>query len=83
MLARAITPYPVTAFTGREYVRYEFRPVPVGCEDEARRNPYLELQEDEPQAVEKFIDAVNELPNVETVKIEATVPKQRRKRATK
>ena len=37
LLAKAITPYPITAFTGRELVRYEWRQVPAGCEMEAKR----------------------------------------------
>lgn len=39
----------ITAFNGLEYVRYEWRDVPGGLEDEARRNPLLELQEDAPE----------------------------------
>lgn len=38
----------VTAFSGLEFVRYEWRDVPIGFEDEAQRNPFLELQEDAP-----------------------------------
>ena len=37
----------IRAFTGREFVVYEWRPVPDGCEDEAKRleaGGYLELQ---------------------------------------
>lgn len=43
----------VTAFSGLEYVRYEWRDVPKGFEVEARGNPFLELQEDstEPEPV--------------------------------
>lgn len=37
MQARALTAYPINAFTGRELVRYEWRPVPAGCEAEAER----------------------------------------------
>lgn len=36
----------VTAFSGLEYVRHEWRDVPKGFEAEARGNPFLELQED-------------------------------------
>jgi len=35
----------ITAFGGLEMVRDEWRQVPAGCEDEARRNPYLEVEE--------------------------------------
>ena len=43
----------VTAFGGLEYVRYEWRDVPKGLEQQARGNPFLELQEDiaEPEPV--------------------------------
>jgi len=34
----------VTAFTGREYVQWEWRHVPAGCEEEARLHPYLEIE---------------------------------------
>ena len=37
MQAKALTSYPINAFAGRELVRYEWRPVPVGCEAEAER----------------------------------------------
>lgn len=41
--------YPITAFAGQgEYTKREWRLVPTGFEDEARRHPYLEVQEDEP-----------------------------------
>lgn len=36
----------IMAFGGLEYNR-DWRPVPAGCEDEARRNPYLETREAE------------------------------------
>lgn len=48
MKAKSNLPYPVTAFTGREFVRYEWRAVPVGCEAEAQRLAdagILELQD--------------------------------------
>ncbi len=39
--------YPITAFAGQgEYTKREWRLVPTGFEDEARRHPYLEVQED-------------------------------------
>ena len=34
----------VTAFTGHEYVKAEWRDVPGGLETEAARHPYLETQ---------------------------------------
>lgn len=34
----------ITAFTGKEFVRYEWRAVPEGCEDEAKRHPFLEVR---------------------------------------
>lgn len=61
MQAKAKTPYPVTAFTGREFVPYEWRDIPAGSEDEARRNPFLILRDDNspppPDAVE--VDATD------------------------
>ncbi len=43
----------VTAFSGLEYVRYEWRDVPKGLEQQAKGNPFLELLEDaiEPEPV--------------------------------
>jgi hypothetical protein len=52
---------PVRAFTGLEFVSYEWRPIPDGCEDEAARLAdwgYLELQ--------------YELDDVGEIRIEAT-----------
>ncbi len=37
----------ITAFSGREYVKYEWRAVPAGFEAEAERNPYLEIKPEE------------------------------------
>lgn len=61
--ARAKTPYPVRAFTGREYVPYEWRLVPEGSEDEARRQPDLELREaeTEPEPEPEATEAAAEL----------------------
>lgn len=36
---------PVAAFSGREYIRFEWRPVPAGCEAEARRHTMLDVRE--------------------------------------
>ena len=32
------------AFSGSEFVKYEYRPVPVGCEKEAKAHPALEIE---------------------------------------
>ncbi len=40
----------VTAFGGREYVRYELRTVPVGYEAEAKQHPLLDVVLPEPIA---------------------------------
>jgi len=48
MQAKSKRPYPVTAFAAREFVGYEWRVVPDGYEEEARRLEaagVLELQE--------------------------------------
>lgn len=37
----------VMAFTGHEYVRYEWRPVPEGAQEEARKHPLLDVMEAE------------------------------------
>lgn len=55
MEARANTPFHINAFSGRVFVKHEWRPVPAGCEEEAERNPYLETRE----AVEPIIDATD------------------------
>lgn len=34
----------VVAFSGKEYNKHEFRDVPEGCEEEAKRHPYLEVE---------------------------------------
>ena len=47
MLARVKQDYtagPVRAFSGREYVRTEWREVPAGFEEEARTHPLLDTQ---------------------------------------
>lgn len=47
MLARVKQDYaagPVIAFSGREYVRSEWREVPAGFEEQAKTNPLLETQ---------------------------------------
>jgi hypothetical protein len=36
---------PLNAFSGHEYVRYEWRPVPDGFEDQAKVNKFLEVRE--------------------------------------
>ena len=53
MRAKTINyPAPVTAFGGFEFVKYEWRDVPVGFEIQAEQHPYLETEtEAEPAAV--------------------------------
>jgi hypothetical protein len=34
----------VTAFGGFQYIRSEWREVPAGCEQEAEKHPYLEIE---------------------------------------
>ena len=49
--------YPaVTAFSGLEYVKFEFRAVPAFAEDEAKRHPALEIQELVPEAVVEVLE---------------------------
>ena len=53
MRARVVN-YPsvsITACTGVEFVRYEWRNVPPGREAEAERHPYLEIEQVEPELV--------------------------------
>ncbi len=47
MLARVKQDYaagPVMAFSGREYVRNEWREVPAGFEEQAKKHPLLDTQ---------------------------------------
>lgn len=37
----------LTAFSGHEYTKKEWRRVPAGCEDQARAHEFLEVSEDE------------------------------------
>ena len=41
---------PVVAFGGIEFVPYEWRDVPPGCEAEAERHPYLLIEIVQPEA---------------------------------
>ena len=41
---------PVVAFGGIEFVSYEWRDVPPGCEAEAERHPYLLIEIVQPEA---------------------------------
>lgn len=51
--------YPaVTAFSGLEFVKFEWRAVPAFAEDEAKRHPALETQELVPEAVVEKIEAL-------------------------
>lgn len=54
----------ITAFSGREFVRYEWRDVPAGFEDEARRNSLLELTD----------DTVNPAPDLEPLSLVEVEP---------
>lgn len=64
MEAKGTKPYPIRLFTGREFVHYEWRPVPEGHEAEAqkyagpdednRHYPLLKLRESE--AVETAVE---------------------------
>ena len=38
----------ITSCGGAEFLKLEYRPVPVGCEDEALNNPFLDVAEDDP-----------------------------------
>ena len=49
--------YPIiTAFGGLEYVQYEYRAVPVGQENSAKDNPYLDLV-DNPYIMDKAVSS--------------------------
>lgn len=69
MKIKAKMPYRlVRAFTGQEFVNYEWRPVPEGSEDEARRLEaagYAELLV-EPEPIEL------DIPTVQVVEVNAT-----------
>jgi len=50
----------VIAFTGHEYVTYEWRPVPEGAQEEARKHPLLDVMEaEEPEAAEESAETGN------------------------
>lgn len=52
MKAKATTSYPIMAFGGVEFVKYEWRAVPAGFEDAAMAHPNLEVRQPEPEPVE-------------------------------
>lgn len=43
----------VFAFSGREFSKTEWRPVPAGLEEEAKANPFLEVRGGEKPAAKK------------------------------
>ncbi len=60
----------VMAFAGVEFVKDEFRPVPMGYEDEAKKHPYLEIQRaSKPKAKVKSKSAAG--PSVKELKAKA------------
>lgn len=74
----------ITAFSGLEFVKTEWRPVPVGKEKEAERNPYLELDRPEPEAVKEpeqqpsleEMQGIKEEPEPEAEVTEESKPKK-------
>lgn len=65
----------IQACTGREFVQYEWRPVPAGQERDASTNPYLNVQEasmDESAAEDTAV-----LPASLTAAAEANLPEFR------
>jgi len=69
---------PVVAFGGHEFVKYEWREVPVGCEAEAELHPFLE--------VEVLVEAEPEHAPEEAAEPEAEpapMPKAKRKTTTR
>jgi hypothetical protein len=69
---------PVVAFGGIEFVTYEWRIVPAGCEVEAERHPYLEVMEEKDTQLEAQPAPAPE-PQAEI----ALKPKPRRRRTVK
>jgi len=65
---------PVVAFGGIEFVKYEWRDVPPGCEAEAERHPYLLIEIVQPEATPA--------PVIEPAK-PTPKPKPRRRRTVK
>ena len=59
MQAKSNAPYPVMAFTGREFVTYEWRPVPSGHEEAARNHPMLDVRERKQAPVDETPDATD------------------------
>jgi pyruvate/2-oxoglutarate dehydrogenase complex dihydrolipoamide acyltransferase (E2) component len=78
MKAKAKKPHgTIRAFTGREFVAYEWRPVPAGSEDEAGRleaGGYLELKREPPPAIpaRKVKARINELKASSVLEVNAT-----------
>jgi hypothetical protein len=74
----------ITAFSGREYVKYEWRVVPAGFEAEAARHPYLEVKpvevesEPQPEPPVALIEEVKFEPVPEPVAEPAKQPRKRR-----
>jgi hypothetical protein len=62
----------IIAFSGMEFIKGEWRAVPVGCEAEAMRNEYLETQE---KPVEVPAEKVEEVVEVAPVVIETKAEK--------
>ena len=60
----------ITAFSGLEFVKYEWRNVPAGKDEEAKRNPYLELEggEKEQPSLAKIRGVEKEQPSLESLR---------------
>jgi hypothetical protein len=63
-------------FSRIEYVKYEWRAVPVGCEEQARANEYLDTRAAKTEVVqEKKNPEVKEVVDFDMSGLNASVPK--------
>lgn len=68
----------IIAFSGREFVKGEWRSVPAGCEAEAMRNGYLETQEKPVEVTPVEAEAAPVAEQAEGEKAAEVAPKKAR-----
>lgn len=68
----------ITAFSGCEFVKSEWRAVPAGCEAEAMRNEYLETREKPVEVAPIEAEAAPIAEQAEGEKAEKVAPKKAR-----
>lgn len=78
MLARAKTPYPVSAFGGLEYTRREWREVPAGV-SQKHLDDYANVLEYHAEKIAEVDQLVDVLESALTVKSEQPTTRRKRK----